>query len=233
MQCTQYIICLELLTPTDSESLPWGWQSENRKGTRELWQKERKRQKDTERETTSQTGTGWAKWGGGDRQEIKFSEKEWMRLSPNSCTEHAHSPCGLLMWRSREENWWAAPTRASQVSCGGSHAPPPSQLAHYLHQFVLHVCKEAGSDGWMNDRTIEQAARASVQLRLLVVWLSFSASFIQRGAIVEPAFFVSDLLFWKRKHKTSRQVKALTAHKFNITRKDSYLSASSKLNVWL
>lgn len=177
MQCTQYYICLELLTPTDSESLPWGRWRGNGKGTRELWV-DRKRENQSDRHRLSKVGgreTG--------------NKSQWERMDESE-SESLHWACSFTMWaadvKKQGGKLVSGTTRASQVSCGGSHAPPPLQLAHYLHQFVTHVCEKASGDGWMNDRTIEQAARASVQLWLLVCcWLSFSASFIQKGAIVE------------------------------------------------
>lgn len=93
VHCVQYYICLELLTPTDSESLPRGRWRENGKSTRELWI-DRKRDDQSDRHRQSK--------GGEDRQEIKVRK---IRMSLNSCTEHAQSPCGLLMRRSWENLW--------------------------------------------------------------------------------------------------------------------------------
>ena len=90
MHCIGYFYCLELLTPTDSESLPWGrW--------RKKW-KEYKRALNSETETVRQAERGGDGGRGTDR-EWKAVWEEWMRLS-----DQLHWPCGLLM----RQNCWAA-----------------------------------------------------------------------------------------------------------------------------
>lgn len=99
-----YYICLELLTPTDSESSPRGW--------RRQWK----------RALNSETERGQRSDRQEDRQEIKRQQRRdgWDGLTG------ARSPCGLLMRRKKgagRGELVSTVTWACQISCVSSHSP--------------------------------------------------------------------------------------------------------------
>lgn len=192
--CMQYI-CLELLMLADSESLPWGGQKENGESTRELWiarQKKRELNSQTEREG-----------GGGDRQEMKGSKRNgWECLT--SCTERAHSPCGLLM-RSGGD-WWAAshrPVRSAVLTLTLWHTGNSltgSLISNTCENVDGHGRAVMNNQGWM----IKHMLPVNFGYWLFGFSTVDCAShlFIQGRAIWEQVFFFNNSLFWKRKHKT-------------------------------
>lgn len=100
MRRMQYYICLELLTPADSESLPQGRRAENGTSTRELWTS------GENRETTSQTGR--AQLGVGGQTDSEFKKKK----SPRDRTDETVWIAALSMlidhWWEEAGNCWVA-----------------------------------------------------------------------------------------------------------------------------
>ncbi len=157
MPCVRYYICLELLTPTDSESLPRGRWRENGKSTRELWtarreERGRRTVRQTERKGRRQTGNE-RRWEGKD-------DSVWPAVL--SVLSH-HVGC---WWEEAGGegggNWWAA-----------EHRPVTSAVLaltlcyagnSVISSLICNTCRRGGGQrrAVMNDRgyRIEHAAHA-------------------------------------------------------------------------
>lgn len=172
----------------------WLWEFASRAMEREWKEYKRALNRQEERRPVTQAQAEQR----GRRQTGNKSQE--IRMSLNSCTEHAHSPCGLLMRRSWENLW------KPLALCH-----PANWLNIFINFYYMYTRRPAVMNEWPHKQHILVSCGH---------WLfgSFHCGFFLTLIYSEGSKF--SFCLWKRKHKTSRQVKALTANRFNLTSKD-------------
>lgn len=158
LHCVRYYICLELLTPTDSESLPRGRWMENGRRTRELWIAGRERERRTARR--KERDKKWDRQEGNERQ-----REEWMRLS-----DQLYRACSFAMWAADEKRWKLVsiitqPFKSAVLARARRHAGNPLNSS-----LISNTCRhgEGHRRAAMNDRGRTMWARSTCFLSAVV-----------------------------------------------------------------